>query len=241
MINWFSFTLTKADHNLKVTQIFILIFYIWYCMIYCLDLFSHSLHTWLLYIWKIYRWFKSCAKLSIYTSDLSSNISLSSDKSILTYTEESMNNEINQFFPVLFVPCIHAYISQEYITGLILGLRPANERWRYFVTTSLIGWVQPGLESTLYYFHPPHATYLEKADKSPISQIPQCTYPISDNAHVVYPRVHHSEQKCAYFCFEWCIVGYGTCAWWDLWMILPHIFHIENRTSSRPSYHCIYL
>ena len=28
------------------------------------------------------------------------------------------------------------------ITGLILGLRPANERRRYKVTTSLIGWVQ---------------------------------------------------------------------------------------------------
>ena len=27
-------------------------------------------------------------------------------------------------------------------TGLILGLRPANERRRYFVTTSLIGWTQ---------------------------------------------------------------------------------------------------
>ena len=27
-------------------------------------------------------------------------------------------------------------------TGLILGLRPANERRRFFVTTSLIGWVQ---------------------------------------------------------------------------------------------------
>ena len=27
-------------------------------------------------------------------------------------------------------------------TGLILGLRPANERRRYFVTTSLISWVQ---------------------------------------------------------------------------------------------------
>ena len=26
--------------------------------------------------------------------------------------------------------------------GLILGLRLANERWRYFVTTSLIGWQQ---------------------------------------------------------------------------------------------------
>ena len=29
-----------------------------------------------------------------------------------------------------------------YITGLILGLRPTNERRRYFVTTSLIGWAQ---------------------------------------------------------------------------------------------------
>ena len=28
------------------------------------------------------------------------------------------------------------------ITGLILGLRKANERRRYFVTTSLIGWSQ---------------------------------------------------------------------------------------------------
>ena len=26
--------------------------------------------------------------------------------------------------------------------GLILGLRPANERRRYFITTSLIGWAQ---------------------------------------------------------------------------------------------------
>ena len=28
------------------------------------------------------------------------------------------------------------------IAGLILGLHPANERWHYFVTTSLIGWAQ---------------------------------------------------------------------------------------------------
>ena len=28
------------------------------------------------------------------------------------------------------------------IAGLILGLRPANERRRYFVTPSLIGWAQ---------------------------------------------------------------------------------------------------
>ena len=28
------------------------------------------------------------------------------------------------------------------LSGLILGLRPTNERWRYIVTSSLIGWVQ---------------------------------------------------------------------------------------------------
>ena len=33
-------------------------------------------------------------------------------------------------------------IMAMHATGLILGLRPANERQRYFVTTSLIDWVQ---------------------------------------------------------------------------------------------------
>ena len=32
--------------------------------------------------------------------------------------------------------------SALYSAGLILGLRPANERRRYLVTTSLIGWTQ---------------------------------------------------------------------------------------------------
>ena len=35
--------------------------------------------------------------------------------------------------------------------GLILGLRPANERRRYFVTTSLTGWVQPANERRRYF------------------------------------------------------------------------------------------
>ena len=38
----------------------------------------------------------------------------------------------------------------------------------------------------------------------------------SHNAPVPYPTMHHSEQKCAHFCSEWCIVGYGTGALWDL-------------------------
>ena len=32
------------------------------------------------------------------------------------------------------------YLKRD--AGLILGLRPANERRRYYVTQSLIGWVQ---------------------------------------------------------------------------------------------------
>ena len=34
------------------------------------------------------------------------------------------------------------YNSGDYFTGLILGLRPAKEIQRYFVTTSLIGWAK---------------------------------------------------------------------------------------------------
>ena len=39
----------------------------------------------------------------------------------------------------------------------------------------------------------------------------------SHNAPVPYPTMQHSEQKCAHFCSEWCIVGYGTGALWHLW------------------------
>ena len=40
----------------------------------------------------------------------------------------------------------------------------------------------------------------------------------SQNAPVPYPTMLHSEQKCAHFCSEWSIVGYGTGAFWDLWI-----------------------
>ena len=34
----------------------------------------------------------------------------------------------------------------------------------------------------------------------------------SHSAAALYPTMHHSEQKCAHFCSEWCIVGYGAAA-----------------------------
>ena len=36
----------------------------------------------------------------------------------------------------------HIYWDVTYIYEIILSLRPTNERRRYFVTTSLIGWAQ---------------------------------------------------------------------------------------------------
>ena len=46
----------------------------------------------------------------------------------------------------------------------------------------------------------------------------------SHNAPVPYPKILHSEQKCAHFCSEWSILGYETGAFWDLWnwSILSH-------------------
>ena len=42
----------------------------------------------------------------------------------------------------LFCAWLHTAGAHDQYTGLILGLRPANERRRYKVTTSLIGWAQ---------------------------------------------------------------------------------------------------
>ena len=46
---------------------------------------------------------------------------------------------------LLIITCTTSFICLENhipITGLILDLHTANERRRYFVTTSLIGWAQ---------------------------------------------------------------------------------------------------
>ena len=42
----------------------------------------------------------------------------------------------------LWIRMSNAEYDANHNAGLILGLRPVNERRRYFVTTSLIGWVQ---------------------------------------------------------------------------------------------------
>ena len=44
---------------------------------------------------------------------------------------------------IIFFLASVAVMSTDFkISGLILGLHPANERRRYFVTASLIGWAQ---------------------------------------------------------------------------------------------------
>ena len=41
----------------------------------------------------------------------------------------------------------------------------------------------------------------------------------SHNASLSYPTMHHSEQKCTHFCYDWCIVVYGTGATFLFWMV----------------------
>ena len=50
------------------------------------------------------------------------------------------------------------------------------------------------------------------------------------NASVTYPKMHHSKQKCAHFCSEWCIVEYDRCIVgfvnWD-WFLTLHLHLIR--------------
>ena len=43
---------------------------------------------------------------------------------------------------ILWSHIAYFYVKKFHQAGLILGLRPANERRRYKVTPSLIGWAQ---------------------------------------------------------------------------------------------------
>ena len=60
----------------------------------------------------------------------------------------TMQDETIAFLPrgMIWTTCINSVLRNDrkckYISELILGLHPANERRRYFVTTSLIGWAQ---------------------------------------------------------------------------------------------------
>ena len=55
----------------------------------------------------------------------------------------SLNKKyLNSIFFIPRMYCCHMANTLGTDSGPILGLRPANERWRYFVTTSLIGWAQ---------------------------------------------------------------------------------------------------
>ena len=41
---------------------------------------------------------------------------------------------------------------------------------------------------------------------------------------VPYPTRYHSEQRCAHFCSEWCIVEYGTGPLWGIVRLLYYVY-----------------
>ena len=58
--------------------------------------------------------------------------------------EMSRNNADNALVPCIVRPSVAMVLTCRIkeSSGLILGFRPANERWCYFAMTSLIGWGQ---------------------------------------------------------------------------------------------------
>ena len=54
----------------------------------------------------------------------------------------------------------------------------------------------------------------------------------SQNAPAPYPAMLDSEQRYAYFCSEWSIVGYGTDAFWDLCIMSIEIVVCEMASIS---------
>ena len=63
-------------------------------------------------------------------------------KSVNTQVGAHVRNK-KPLWPQYVSPWLAGYVDQAaYIVRLILGLRPANERRRYKVTPSLIGWAQ---------------------------------------------------------------------------------------------------
>ena len=75
----------------------------------------------------------------------------------------------------------------------------------------------------------PKDKWVNKIPQSPHTTIDQIHK--SQNAPVSYPRRHHSEQKCAQFCSEWSILGYGTGAFWEYWNWSTTMSH-WNRTNT---------
>ena len=67
------------------------------------------------------------------------------DKQYTRGTAATANRRNNVMVALQVKMCQWVSIKEMYfsmLTGLILGLRPENERRHYFVTTSLIGWAQ---------------------------------------------------------------------------------------------------
>ena len=62
----------------------------------------------------------------------------------------------------------------------------------------------------------------------------------SQNAPLPYPRMLQSEQKCAHFCSEWSILGYGRGAFWDLW-IRPILLQYVQKPVSQVDELIIYM
>ena len=115
------------------------------------------------------------------------------------------------------------------VAGIILGTGSAFERRRYMSLRRAIAIA--GLKcansvcTNCWYIGSAHwaaranmTSWPSFANRHNLHHLWIVQFHKSQNTPVPYPTMLHSEQKCAHFCFEWSIVGYGTGAFWNLWI-----------------------
>ena len=78
----------------------------------------------------------------------------------------------------------------------------------------LLGNHRPRLKAALSLFHTCYNIYAQHFTSYQTMRLDQIHK--SHNAPVPYLKTNHSEPKCTHCYFEWCIIGYGTGASWDL-------------------------
>ena len=78
---------------------------------------------------------------AMFTSFNSEN-NLSTTGVCITHSFQQIYDKYSKLYRQDLMRCIHLAHTGIAFTGLILGLRPANQRRRYKVTPSLIGWAQ---------------------------------------------------------------------------------------------------
>ena len=88
--------------------------------------------------------------------------------------------------------------ASQYHTGLILGLRRANERRCYFVRTSFIGWAQTENHPCLHYFVSPYFNFPKGSDLLQSTLVLSFCIDVVLTLYILFNTVLHQVEEIYY-------------------------------------------